>query len=52
MKIYKKVNYASTTIEQNESVDGETLEIKMERIINNGEPIQDGAPIIYTERIS
>lgn len=30
--------------------EGETIEQKFERIINNGEPIKDGAPIIYTER--
>lgn len=29
---------------------GETIEEKMRRIMNNREPITDGAPIIYTER--
>lgn len=37
----------------NNSVQGETLEQKIERIVNNKEPIGQGndtAPIIYTER--
>lgn len=31
-------------------VEGETIEQKMDRIVNNGEPIKDGAPLIFTER--
>ena len=31
---------------------GETIEEKVERVVNNGEPIEDGAPSIYTERKS
>lgn len=30
--------------------EGETIEAKVNRIVNNREPITDGAPIIYTER--
>lgn len=30
--------------------EGETIEKKIQRIVNNKEPITDGAPIIYTER--
>ena len=33
-----------------ETFEGETIETKVNRIINNGEPIKDGEPIIYTER--
>ena len=33
-----------------ETFEGETIETKVNRIVNNGEPIKDGAPIIYTER--
>ena len=29
---------------------GETLEDKLYRVTNNNEPIDDGSPIIYTER--
>lgn len=33
-----------------EVVEGETIEQKIERIVQNKEPIKDGAPEIYTER--
>ena len=33
-----------------ECFTGESIETKVNRIVNNGEPITDGAPIIYTER--
>jgi len=39
-----------TTIEVNASYEGETIEEKVDRIVNNREPITDGAPIIFTER--
>lgn len=29
---------------------GETIENKVNRIVNNNEPIRDGAPLIYNER--
>ena len=31
-------------------IEGERIEDKMRRVIDNKEPITDGAPIIYTER--
>ena len=34
----------------NSSTEGETIEAKWRRILNNKEPISDGAPLIYTER--
>ena len=34
----------------NTSIEGETIEMKVERITVNREPISDGAPMIYTER--
>lgn len=37
-------------IKRNKSTQGETIEQKVERIVNNKEPIKDGAPIIFTER--
>lgn len=40
----------STTIEINQSMEGETIEQKIQRIVNNKEPITDGAPVQYTER--
>lgn len=48
--MYRKQKHENTTIEQNESVEGETIEQKIDRIVNNNEPITDSAPIIYTER--
>ncbi len=33
-----------------EKLEGEPIEYKIERIVNNKEPITDGAPAIYTER--
>ena len=32
------------------TVEGETLEQKIERIVQNNEPITDGAPEVFTER--
>lgn len=49
-KMYKKPPTTRSTIRRNKSVEGETIEQKMERIINNKEPIKDGAPQIFTER--
>lgn len=37
-------------IKRNTSYQGETIEAKVNRIVNNKEPINDGAPIIYTDR--
>lgn len=30
--------------------DGETIEAKVRRVVENKEPITDGAPIVYTEK--
>lgn len=40
----------TTTIAINQSYVGEMLEAKVKRILTNGEPIKDGAPLIYTDR--
>lgn len=40
----------ATTLLVNESLEGETLEEKIMRIVENNEPITDGAPIVYTDR--
>jgi hypothetical protein len=39
-----------TMIELNDSIEGETIEQKVMRIVENNEPIEDGAPIIFTAR--
>lgn len=48
--MYKVPKFESSRLRVNKSVVGETLEQKIERIVNNKEPIKDGAPILYTER--
>lgn len=48
--MYKRQKIRRTSIVVNEAKDGETIEQKIERIVNNKEPITDGAPPIYTER--
>lgn len=47
---YKKSQMPTTALNVNQSVNGETIEQKLRRILNNKEPITDSAPIIYTER--
>ena len=42
--------HSKNTFNLNDSVEGESLEKKVKRIVENSEPISDGAPIIYTER--
>lgn len=49
--MYKlKTQPSITKTKINKAYEGERIEDKMDRIINNNEPISDGAPIIYTER--
>lgn len=48
--MYRQTKPHRTTLSKNTSYQGETLEKKINRIVNNKEPIKDGAPIIYTER--
>ncbi len=43
----KKIPSTLTSVEK---LEGEPIEWKIERIVNNGEPITDGAPEIFTER--
>ncbi len=42
--------YVVSKIPGVEKLEGETIEQKMERVIDNGEPITDGAPEIFTEK--
>lgn len=48
--MYKINKIIPTSINVNNGMEGESIEQKMERITNNGEPIEDGAPIIYTDK--
>ena len=47
---YKNKMRYSTSLEGVEIFEGETLENKLDRILNNGEAIEDTAPIIYEPR--
>lgn len=48
--MYRQNKTKTTSLNVNKSYEGERLEEKINRIVNNKEPIKDGAPIIYTER--
>lgn len=48
--MYKKIKPQKTTIKRNESYISEPIERKLERMVNNNEPLSDGAAITYTER--
>lgn len=48
--MYRQNIAQRTSLKVNDSYEGETLEAKVRRILNNKEPITDGAPIIHTER--
>ena len=45
--MYKYKVAKPTKLRINQSVEGETIEMKMRRIVDNKEPITDGAPLIY-----
>ena len=49
-EMYKKIKTTKTTALTNTSEQGETIEKKIRRVVDNNEPITDGAPSIYTER--
>ena len=46
---YVKLTHA-TPMNSIETFEGEFIEEKIARVVENREPIEDGAPIIYTER--
>lgn len=48
--MYKRNKIKNTSLKVNTSYEGETIEQKINRIVNNKEPISDGAPQIFTER--
>ena len=49
--MYKKIVPTYTgRMKSVECFEGEQIEEKVRRIINNNEPITDGAPIIFTEK--
>lgn len=51
--MFKLPRYTKTKIKINKQYDeGERIEQKIKRIMNNKEPISDGAPLIFQERES
>lgn len=48
--MYKKPLYHKTLITASKSFEGETIEMKVKRLVENKEPIKDGSPLIYTDR--
>lgn len=48
--MYKKPIIRNNRLKINQSTQGETIEMKLERMLTGKEPITNGAPIIYTER--
>lgn len=46
----KKRKPGKTKILVNEAYEGVTIEVKVNNIVNNKEPIKDNSPIMYTER--
>lgn len=46
----QRVNLTKHTLRHQNSMQGERIEEKVNRITNNKEPIKDGAPQIYTDR--
>lgn len=48
--MYKRTINLGTGFRVNESLQGERIEEKVERLVNNREPIRDASPIIYTEK--
>jgi hypothetical protein len=48
--MYKKVKYLKSGLKRVDTTEGEPIEHKIERILNNKEPISDSATEIYTEK--
>lgn len=45
---YRPITNGQITVDK--STEGETIETKVKRLIQEKEPIKDGAPIIFTDR--
>lgn len=48
--MYKKPRYNRSQIKCETTLEGETIEEKVDRLMRNKEPIDDGSPVIYTDR--
>lgn len=50
MKNYRKPKFEKSSLEIYAEIEGEHLETKVERMFENGEPIEESAPLTYTRR--
>ena len=48
--MFRKIKPTRSKLTVNKSYVGERIEQKINRIVNNKEPIKDGAPLVYTDR--
>ncbi len=48
--MYKFGVVRKSSLESPKRVEGETIEMKMRRVLESGEPITDGAPEVFTEK--
>lgn len=48
--MYRTPVMEKSSLSINESIQGEPIEHKLDRIVTNGEGVEEGAPAIYTER--
>lgn len=48
--MYAKPKYHSTKVERNQSVQGEPMHIKIERMMTNGDKSDETVELIFTER--
>jgi len=48
--MYRQQLATKTTLKVNQCYVGETIERKLQRVVQNKEPITDGAPLTYTDR--
>lgn len=48
--MYKVPKYSKSLIKSIDIVEGETIEMKVRRMVHSKEPIKDGAPLIYTDK--
>lgn len=48
--MYKKINIRKSSIQRYDVIEGQTIEQKIERLVNNNEPIEGEDKPIYTDR--
>lgn len=48
--MYRKNTIKITTLKHNKAYEGETLEVKIQRLVSNKEPLTEGVDLVYTER--